>query len=464
MAAIRRKSFIDSAKIVETESGEPYFDFCLKPGLINKSTDAQFYLGDLYPNKYSNTTDLRFPAKYADLSNFKLYQENIDEVLSKLYTAEAPFYGTPGSDFTAGLDTEKYAFNLFTGVSSFGVAYNSFKIDNSGSGVVRLSEGTNLFASGGSDGTMTDDTFNAAVIDAVTEYANPNSKLLNTAVHVESIIYDTGFNLEAKQALPSIIGIRKDTAVILVPHVSGGPTLSAAEEHSLAVMLRTRLQMFPESDYFGTPVVRGMIVGRTGVLRNSQYTQRLPIVIELAAKAARMMGAGNGKWKEEYLFDMAPNNQITMFDDVSEPFTPAVQRNKDWDVGLNYAMSYSRKALYFPALKTAYNDDTSVLNSFFVMMACLEIQKVGERAHRRFSGVTSLSDAQLIERVNAFVDENTMGRFANMFKVKPDAYMSNADTARGFSWTLPIRLYANSMKTVMSLSIEAYRMSDYAGK
>ena len=78
-----------------------------------------------------------------------------------------------------------------------------------------------------------------------------------------------------------------------------------------------------------------------------------------------------------------------------------------------------------------------------------------------FTGSTSLTDAQLVERVNQAVERLTQGRFAEMFKVVPAAYMSDADNARGFSWTLPIRLYANNMKTVMSLSIEAYRMSDY---
>jgi hypothetical protein len=173
-----------------------------------------------------------------------------------------------------------------------------------------------------------------------------------------------------------------------------------------------------------------------------------------------MMGASNGQWKEEFIFDKEPNNVITMFDDVSIAFTPSKQRNKDWDAGLNYPLSHTRKTLYFPALKTVYEDETSVLNSFFVMMACIEIQKVGERVHRAFSGVTTLTDSQLVEKVNQKVEELTAGVFANMFKVVPAARISQADGQRGFSWTLPIKLYANNMKTVQLLSIEAYRSSD----
>jgi hypothetical protein len=36
------------------------------------------------------------------------------------------------------------------------------------------------------------------------------------------------------------------------------------------------------------------------------------------------------------------------------------------------------------------------------------------------------------------------------------------DATRGFSWTLPIKLYASNMKTVMTTYVSAYRMDDLA--
>ncbi len=130
-----------------------------------------------------------------------------------------------------------------------------------------------------------------------------------------------------------MISIRKDTAVVLSTFDAGGPTLTASEDSSLAVALRTRAQMYPESDYFGTPVMRAMIVGRDGKLMNSQYTGRLPVSLELASKSARYMGAGNGKWKSGFNFDHAPMSEVEMFRDISATFTPASVRNKDWDAG-----------------------------------------------------------------------------------------------------------------------------------
>lgn len=463
MAGIYRDTANSTSKFKSTLSGEPYFDFTLKQSLINPATDAQFSLGDLYLSKYQSIADKRFPPQWADLNGFKIYNDNIATVLDKLFTAEESFFGTDGSDFKVG-DTKAdcmWLYNLFGFTSSSGVPYYSVKTNTSDVNSVRLSDGTNLYAKGGSDGTMNDEMFNMLVGSAVSEYANVNSPLLDTAIYAESIIYDSGFPLNVKHKLCNFISIRKDTSVVLSTYEVGGQALNAAEEHSLAVSLRTKLQNFPESDYFGTSVCRGFVFGRSGILRNSQFTDRLPLTLEVAVKAAKFMGAGDGKWKSDYLFDKAPNNIITMFDDVSIGFTPAQQRNKDWDVGLNYPLSYNRASMYFPALKSVYDDDTSVLNSFFTIMACVEIQKVGERVHRMYSGSTKLTDAQLIEQVNEKVTQLTEGRFAGMYQIQPAAFISEADGARGFSWTLPIRLYANNMKTAMNLYIQTYRMSDF---
>lgn len=465
MAAISRAAANETAKIKETLAGESYFDFTLKSNVINPSTDAQFSLQDIYLDKYQSTGDRRFVPQYADFSGFKIYQDNIDTVLSMLYAVEKDFIGQPGQDFDilGDEETEKWLFNLFTLTSSSGTPYYASVLNTTDANAIRLSESTNIWAKGGGDGTMSAANFNSGVSAAVSEYANKNSNLMNSAINVESIMYDTGFPLAVKYDLCKFISERKNTFVVLSTIENGQPIPSNSEQNSIAVALRTRLQLYPESDYFGTQVTRGMIIGRSGKLRNSNYKEKLPLTLELAIKAARMMGAGNRRWKPEYLFDKAPNSIITNFDldQVDNPYVPAQQRNKDWDVGLNYPQDYSRSAMYFPALKTVYGDDTSVLNSFFTAMACVELQRVGERAHRQFSGSISLTNAQLIDRVNKFVEDDVNGRFADLFKIKSQAYITSADDLRGYSWTLPIQLYANNMKTVMSLSIESYRMSDF---
>jgi hypothetical protein len=327
---------------------------------------------------------------------------------------------------------------------------------------VRLTETTTLFATGGGDGTMNDTLFAELVSQEVAEYANENSRLQDSAKYPESVVIDSGYPLATKYKLLSAMAIRKDIAVIVGTAVAGEPALTASADSAIAVALRTRAQMYPESEIFGTSTCRAIIVGRSGLLVGSRYRKRLPLTIEIADKCANYMGAGNGKWKSGQAFDMAPANEVTMFTDVSVTFTPATVRNKDWANGLVWVEQFQRRSLYFPALKTVYDNDTSVLNSLFTMFCAVELEKVGERARRQFSGASSLTNEQLIERVNAFVIENTTGRFDDRFIIKPNAYFTAADIARGYSWTLAIELYAPNMKTAMTLRIESYRIEDAA--
>lgn len=455
MQAIRRANATSTPGIVVTEFAEPTFDFVLKPNAINPATDSRISLGDIFLNKYQNLSDARFPFKEGDFGAIKMYQANIDKLVTDFFTAEKP---VAINDFS-GTD-EQYMFNFISGLDSHGAPYKTFVMADTSS--LRLTENTNLYAAGGSDGTMNDDLFAQIVAARVAEYGNPNSYLMDTAVYPESIMYDTGFPLATKYAMCKFIAERKDTAIILSTYDVNGQELSAADEHALAVALKARLQMYPESDYYGTACARGMIIGRYGDLLNSQFNKKFPLVLELASKAAEMMGAGDGVWKQEFLFDRAPNNAVKLFANANVTFTPSSVRNKDWEVGLNWVQSTTRRTMFFPALKTVYDNDTSVLNSFFTMMGCIELQKVGERVWREFTGNTSLNSAQLMDAVNTSVDNRTIGRFAGLFKIVPAAFMSEEDVARGYSWELPIKLYANGMSTVMALSVGAHRMSDLA--
>ena len=460
MSCVYRATLTSTPKFTVTQYAEKYVDICFKPGVINKRVDKQVYFEDVFIQAYQDLENEALPPMYGPFGRSHVYQDTLDGLLIDFYNAELP-YVDGFSDFKS-VDGEEHRFNFVSGQTSGGVPYHSFVVSYADADAVRLSENSTIYAQGGSDGTMDLDMLNLLVKEAVGEYANPLSFLQDTAKYPESIIWDSGFALETKYALASFIAIRKDTAVVVSTFDAGGPSMTASEDSSLAIALRTRFQMFPESDYFGTPVMRAMIVGRDGKMLNSQYTGRLPLTIELASKSAAYMGAGNGKWKAGFNFDHAPASQVEMFQDISATFTPASVRNKDWAAGLNWVQSFGRRSNFFPALKTVYDNDTSVLNSFFTMMACVELQKVGERAWRQFSGVSSLTNAQLKERVEEFVNGAVIGRFDDRFVIVPEVYFTDADLQRGFSWSLRIKLYAPNMKTVMTMSVQANRIDDLA--
>jgi hypothetical protein len=268
MACVERATDISTPRIVETLSAEQFVNVCFKPATINRTTDTELYAGDVFIQAYQDLTNPSLPPQFGPFGKLHMYDANIATVLGLVYAAEVPFVDG-FSDFQ-NEEGEEFRFNLISGTSSAGVPYHSYQVVTGTANSVRLSETATVYAQGGSDGTMSEALFSPLVADAVREYANENSILQDIARYPENIIYDTGFTLDTKYALCSFISVRKDTAVVLSTHDVLGKALTASEESALGIALRTRLQMYPESEFFGTSTMRGMIVGRCCMLLKRQ--------------------------------------------------------------------------------------------------------------------------------------------------------------------------------------------------
>lgn len=460
MAVARRNTIKDTAKIVAAQDGSQYIEFVLKPNSIDPVTNTEVSLDKMFPDAYRNIENPAAPIDFGDFGTLHLYSGNISTILNQVFTSEAAAVSV--SQELKGTDATAYLINLLTGTYSSGEPYYTYQVDTASVGSLWLSETNNLYAAGGADGTMDNTSFAALVSSAVAAYADPNHKYQDDAMYPESFLYDSGFPLTTKRALCQFISERKDTAVVLSTYTVDGPELTRAQESSIATVLKSYLQLYPESDYFGTSTIRGMIVGRYGELVNSPYKGKLPLTIELASKAATMMGAADGKWKAAAMLDGWPNTKVSMFKNVNVTNMPASARNSDWTVGLNWVQAYDTQNCFFPALHTVCDNDTSIFTSFVTMACAVELQKVGMRTWRDFTGNISLTSDQFIDRVNRKVEERTVGRFCDLYKIVPECLITNADAQRGYSWSLPITLYANNMKTVMTLDVRGRRMSDLA--
>lgn len=469
LSVIRRSTATGSAKVQETVFGEQSILTTFKPGVISSITDQQLSIGDNFLSSYSSTDDPTYPPMFGEFGDVHVYQNNVDLLMRQFYVAEKTYIDNSVNaasilhDFSSAAGTpagEEWLFDLFTGASNSAYPYHTYQFVTGG-GSLKLGEYTNLYANGSSDGTMTDASFAALVSERVVDYRDANSSLQNTALNVESILYDSGFPLQTKYDMCSFIATRKDTFFAACTHEVGGQTLTASEDNSLAIAIRTRMAFYPESDYYGTPVMRGLVMGRSGKVRSSQFTERVSPLYEVAVKAARYMGATDGKWKPGKNFDGAPGSILDYIYDISVAYTPVSVRNRDWDAGLNWVQSYDLRSNFIPALKTVYNDDTSVLNSFLTAMAICELNKIAERAWRYYSGVSYLSTGQLAERIDNFIRNAANGKFDSRFVIEPKTFYTDADVARGYSGTTRIQIYANNMFTVMTSYIQAFRMSDY---
>ena len=275
-------------------------------------------------------------------------------------------------------------------------------------------------------------------------------------------MYDTGYPLDTKYALCNFISKRKNTFLFLTTFVDGEEPLTNEQEYSLGVALNNHLKLFPESYYYGTEVMRGTVFNNDGLIRNSVYRKRVPLLFDVAISLASYAGAADGIWKSGKAIDDYPNNKIQRLYDLRQTFIGPNTRLRYWDIGLNWAQPHDHQSFFIPGFNTAYGEDTSVLNNIPNALIICHVNTVTDRAWRRFTPAGTLTDSQRVERINTFIKENTNGKFDSRAIVEPNAQYTEEDKRRGFSTTTPVNVYLAVSKTVMTTFVVAKRISDYA--
>mgnify|MGYP005845061855 CR=1 FL=1 len=456
---VERPDDNSSPQIIPNNFGELFVDFSLKEGVVNERVGRDLFYREALLPTYEELDQPGIPPKYAPFGEMHVYEDNLDAILSDIYAEEVAIGDLPVDD-TEGSNGYRHMINILSGNDLHGNAYHTYRVKGPADGGALLSENSTHYAGGGSDGTLSLDNFNDAVGTITANYDRQPWPFLDKAQFPQSVIYDTGFPVEVKEKLLVPISLRKDIYVVLSTQDVSQPQLSVSEEASMAITLRAAARAFPESEVFGTPTCRAIVMGQSGRLINSQYKGLLPLTLELAAKSARYMGSGNGVWNAGLGFDVPGNNRITLFKDVNNTFKPANVRNRDWDNGLVWAQQYDRRSLFIPAVQTVFNDDSSVLNSALTMIAIVELEKVAERVWRDLTGISFLTNEQFIDRSDRLIEEEIVGRFDNRFTIQSETTITGNDEQRGFSWSTEITIFAANMKTVGTYTITSRRIDD----
>lgn len=465
MAVVNRLDASSTVNVLETLSGEQAVDFSFKADAVDPISDTEIGLEEIFINSYQDLDTPGMTPVYGPFGKVKVYQQNLEAILAMIGEEEAPHGLLPVDTMDA--DSEwLHAINIVTATNEHGVPYYTLELLGAADGGVRFTESTSVWAEGGADGTMTFESHDLLVRNAMTNYGTVGGDLLDDAKFPFSFYYDSGFTLETKLSLLTPLGLRKDIGVVLSTQDVSQPLNTPAQESSIAVSLRNAARLYPESEIHGTPVCRAVVVGHAGTLIGSKYKgvnghKHLPFTIEFGAKSARYMGAGTGIWNSAMAFDMPPANQVTMFKDTNVSFKSANTRQNDWRAGLIWAQSYDMRSIYWPGLQTVYDDDTSILNSFFNMCIAIDLEKVAQRAYRDLTGISGkMTQAQFIMRSNQLILDRVEGRYDGRVTVRPDTYFTAADEQRGYSWRTDIHMYGENMRTVGTYTVVAHRSSD----
>lgn len=455
-AMIYRGQFVERADIYTLPTitpsalAEQAIEFALKPGVVNPKTDQDMDVSRLISEYQSIDPSTGAIPQYGPFESMYAYNANVNAILSLIMPKETAASGTALDDMAM--------LNIMNALDYNGIDFYSYIMDASS---LSLNDSTTHYALGGDDGDVGETFLNELVIaECNTNWENIDYPLVDSARYPFSILYDSGFSLDTKKAIISTMGYRRDISVAICTQDVLETDNTISEETSIMTALRAYARLIPESTLWGTPVARCTVLGQAGELLYSKYQNRVPVIMDLVHKRSKYMGAGNGKYKSQFAYDVSPANRIDTMVDVTLPWKPDLVRNNDWETGLNWVQYADRSQLFFPAIQTIYDDDTSVLNSDVNMLIAVDVIKMSEEVWRRMTGNTTLTNAQFIDKCNAELSALVDGRYDGRVTVVPDTYFTAADEARGYSWTMDVAVYMNNMRTVGIINVITRRSTD----
>jgi len=447
--AVERQDSLSTPQAVATMSGEQYVDFSLKSGVVDRNTAKQYFADDVLLQAYESTDPEEFQG-YGRFGRVHFYYDNIKTIQDAIYANEKD-HGLVEADVTP-----EQTINLFGAVNASGIPYYTFTLDGPADGGLLFTENTNHYAVGGADGTLGNAALDALVRNELATFGNGDVHYLDSAVYPFSCFYDSGFSMDTKKQMGNLLQ-RRDVWVVVSTQDATEPLNTASEESSTAVALRSYFRNTPESDYYGTATCRVVILGHAGELIGSLYKGILPFTVAFASKSAKYMGAANGYMVDGNEFDSAPGSVVSDFKNHNATYKAAEARNVDWKNGLVFAQNFDRRSIFWPGIQTIYDDNTSILNSFFNMVIACNLTRIGERAWRNFTGNSKLTNTQFIARVDRYINDQTTGKYDNRVDVTPKSYYTTDDSARGYSWHTDIQFAGQGMKTVQTLTVVASR-------
>lgn len=458
LQTMERSSTRSSPRIKTTLSGDQAITFSFKKDVFDKFTQIEYGIDQVLLQSYNAPSVEANPPTYGVFSGYHVYEDNLQEVLQLLH-AEELVHGTAGET-----EDDFHMVNFLTGQSYLGYPYFTIKVEGPAEGGLLFTESTVHYAQGGGDGTLTAESYDAAVANFIDGFMEDPARMWDAFRCPMSVMYDSGFSLETKLKFPKMLGYRDDIYVVLSTQVYGEPMNDEATDYSIGVALKNELLSFPESVLYGTGCCRGMIIGHAGIMPSAKVPHAVPLSYKFARDCSRYMGAGNGIWTTEYRPDAPGNNVVKGYTQINARAKTDRMVDEFWNNGIIWAQYKDRRDQFVPAYQTVYEDDTSVLNAAFNMIIAVDIIKVCRAVWTELVGISDLTDAQFIQKSNDLIAQRISGKYDGRVVIIPKTYFTEADNQRGYSWSCAVDMFMGNMKTVGQFTVRANRLSDLAGE
>ena len=521
IGVVERDSQFSSSNPVPKLDGDLQQDVFLKSKAVDAIGGHNVSFGRKMIEEYNRKMTADQTPIWGPFGIAHVYEKNIAEIqqiLSEGYTytdqqgADINIAGEVDFDddaFDFGR-TSAYAFNdpLNYGLFNFltaremnNVPYFSFSVaDSLTFGGVAINEESELYAEGGDDGLwyhadgtpahlvnlkMLDDAYRGFMRN----FGAGTDKLKDILRYPITQIIDSGWSTETKLAHANVLLARPDihleigtqqvaqlteetvdigpvykgSATNAAPALSAelldgwnwAPRLTGDQDDSAAERLRGHFADFKESTFFGTPVMRVHVFGHSGYSVRDTYEHNLPGSFDRGLAMAAFTGVT--AWSKPDDFTEDDNRKPRFLKELNYVYREEEAADKSWATGLNFLRAHDIVDEFWPAVQSIYPHKDSVLNNAKFVLAASKCHYFGMEVWRSVSGENK-TDLQFKQDLEDEANRLIAGRFTEDVRIIPEAILTDADKARGYSGYLKFHIGVGKPRTKLVYSVHGYSL------
>ena len=399
-------------------------------------------------------------------------------VEGKTYYKQAPIVDSKGNELTVKKYTKLIADEDYYVGDSIVVDANVFEkqvaTDNSANfdeqdERVILDQDIDIFLTGGSDGDLDtatekerDDFTDHYMYDFLKLHVNP--KIVDKFRYPITHIYDPGYSMTTKYAMLDFLDIRDDVAVELSTQVLFPSKWATGFERDIklndqakdlqdGMVLRERAMLMRESVLKGTECMRASIYTQAGKPVAATWTKPVPFSFWSAMQHAKYGNTDQMSLQEPRGLPYSYNE---MFKSWNWTNYSELLKEKTWNAGLNYCQYADMTRIFYPALRTVYREETSVLTDQWVVDALVYTKHECRKAWARFSGRND-KQAVLEAAIKNYLEEKLAYLYNGKYDFVVTVYKTEEEQKLGYVEHVKLKLIFPATLRVINFDIEVNR-------
>lgn len=424
-----------NAQALPDRLGSKTADISFKDSAVYDRTATNYGFKYVVGNNYvdSATGDSALPY---DLVSYGLYVKEVGERLIAL---------------TDSLDgTDPYMIDLISGKDLEGAHYATLEVVEASVQVVNSAVVN--YAAGGSDGEVSFAKLQELIVDWLE--GSDHGEFGNLWQHTMTHFTDPGFAIDTKYALLNMLDMRDNFKIDLSTQDVSMAVNTKAQDLSIGQALMFRAQMHPESTINGVGCTRVSIWAHAGELVNgSPYSGLIPFTLNRLTQRRDLDGASYIKGSAGGL----PNSQVTLFRKANWVADDESSRSTAWASCINTVMHASRNTIFYPAYRTVYPNDTSLLAEDEVSDRILYMMKIVRTVWAIYAGVRKPA-ASLYPQIEREIDNRIATAFSgDNTRVKSTVFQTAADANLGYAISVNLAVSGTPAMRQMNFDIVVAR-------